>query len=358
VNNINIPNNISEIDHLWLTVVLSQSFPGTEVRSVHIGTVINGTATKVRLLLTYNEDGHRHGLPPTMWFKAGLEAHSEEHSAIYTGETLFYKHLAADLDIGLPIAYFAHVDARTGRSVLLLEDLLARNAVFLSAATAISLEQAASVVERLAKLHARYWNHPHLQTLDWLKKGDSLLFDVSSSYLFEAENWQRALGLPRGQFIKEKFSDRKKMRELMLHQLHYDRTHAHCLIHGDAHCGNLYLSRDGSPAYIDWQVVMRGHWAHDIAYFICSSLSPSDRRHGESDLIDHYLAVLGEQGVTSPGFDTAWLEYRRHVFYNFVWILCPPEWQPEEVCIPCSERACIAIEDLDAAGAWSEPSQP
>ena len=47
-----LPCRIEDITPAWLTSVLGSGYPGTVVTSVHIGTVIAGTATKVRLLLS------------------------------------------------------------------------------------------------------------------------------------------------------------------------------------------------------------------------------------------------------------------------------------------------------------------
>lgn len=84
----------------WLTAALEGNFPGTEVTSVILGTIIHGTSTKVRLLLTYNEAGQLHRLPPTMWLKGGFEPHSALRARIYAGEAAFYRDLAEHLGIG------------------------------------------------------------------------------------------------------------------------------------------------------------------------------------------------------------------------------------------------------------------
>ena len=45
-----------------MTGALAVNFPGTVVTSLTIGAVIHGTATKVRLMMTYNDAGHAHRL--------------------------------------------------------------------------------------------------------------------------------------------------------------------------------------------------------------------------------------------------------------------------------------------------------
>jgi cytochrome P450 len=48
---------------------------------------LHGTATKVWLLLTYNEAGRAHRLPPTVWAMCRFEAHSD-HPHVCIGQHL------------------------------------------------------------------------------------------------------------------------------------------------------------------------------------------------------------------------------------------------------------------------------
>lgn len=351
-----VPTALADIDAGWLTAALGVRYPGTTVTSVFTGTVITGTATKLRLLLTYDETGHERLLPPTLWLKAGLEAHSGALTSIYAGEAYFYRDLAANLDSGCPIAYFAHVDPDHGRSALLLEDLLARHVKFGNPVNPISIRQASKVLEVLAKLHARYWNDPALTRFAWLANGGALTRSGAIEQLFTPAIWQQAMDLPRSQFAKGWLRNRERVRDALMNLLAEDARNAHCLVHGDAHVGNLCFDQNDVPSYIDWQTVMAGYWAHDVAYFMVTALTIEDRRHSERDLLRHYLAMLTQYrssaSMVVPEFDTAWLDYRRHALYAFGWTLCLPQWQPEEACQACSERACAAIDDLDSLGAW------
>lgn len=348
------PASIEAISAEWMTAALGMNFPGTQVTSVTIGTVIHGTATKVRLLLTYNEAGHRHRLPPTLWVKAGYEPHAEAQMAVYAGETCFYRDLAPQLDIGCPRAYFSHTDPISSGSTLILEDLMARNATFGIAMNPVSPTQAAAVLDLLSTLHARYWRDPYLDTLDWLNGGGVLLDSGVPDMVYGPANFDRMLGLPRGAFIAPELRDRERQHALLIRLLEYDRDHSCCLVHGDPHLGNSFWLPDGSPGFLDWQTAMHGYWAHDVAYFIVASMTVEDRRHAERDLIDHYLRRMREKGVAELGFEAAWHDYRRHAFYALCYAYCPPELQVEEVCIANAERVSAALLELRSMEAWDE----
>lgn len=346
-----IPTTVDEITAEWLTATLAKDYPGTIVTSAVRGEIIHGTATKVRLLLGYNDAGHAHRLPPTMWFKGGLESYSdsEDMLKVYAGEASFYRDMAGTLDLNIPGAFAVVMDEASGRSVLLLEDLLARNATFGSALRPLSPSAIAAWIEELARLHAAYWDSPRLKDIPWLQGGGSLLQSCEAT--FSERTWERCIGLPRAEFVPNRFRDFAFLRNLVLHTMRTDVEHANCFVHGDGHIGNTFTSADRGIGILDWQSTMHGNWAHDLTYCLITGLTVDDRRHAERDLIAHYIATLAELGIDLDP-DRAWLEHRRHTAYSCAWIICLPEWQPEEVCCTVVERAFAAATDLATVDAW------
>ena len=79
-----------------------------------------------------------------------------------------------------------------------------------------------------------------------------------------------------------------------------------CVIHGDAHVGNIMVDAAGRPWLVDWQLVQRGFWQVDVGYLIAATLPPERRRSAERDLLRHYLDCLAAQGISPPTFDDAW----------------------------------------------------
>ena len=84
-----------------------------------------------------------------------------------------------------------------------------------------------------------------------------------------------------------------------------ESTSPWCVIHGDAHLGNLFLDATARPCLLDWQLVQRGKWYVDVGYHIASTLTVEDRRQSEQELLRHYLDRLGELGVEPPLWDEA-----------------------------------------------------
>jgi hypothetical protein len=348
-----IPSSLRELNERWLTEALGIAYPGTVVSSLTIGKVINGTATKVRLLLDYNDAGHAHGLPPTLWFKGGLEAHSgsEHMMSVYATEARFYHDCAPHLEMTLPRCFFSHIDPVTGHSGLLLEDMLGRNARFGHATRPASPKLAASVVGQLARLHGAFWESGELRANPALAGGSKVLVEFIKAYLFSPANWDRCLKLPRGQAVSGMLADREHMDALLQRMLAEDRSRGGTLVHGDAHLGNICILPGEHASFLDWQAAMTGFWAHDVGYFLTAALTVEDRRQHERALISLYVDELRAAGGKLD-LKSAWWEYRRHALYSFCWFPCNPEWQPEDVVRENTARAITAIHDLDTLACW------
>ena len=92
-----LPRKPEEITAEWMSGALAQKHPGTVVKSVVQGTTIRGSATEIRVMLDYNEAGHEHGLPTTMWARTLMESHGLSHPLTWTRccSTAISRHVTA-----------------------------------------------------------------------------------------------------------------------------------------------------------------------------------------------------------------------------------------------------------------------
>lgn len=346
-----LPLRIEEITAAWLTGVLAERYPGTVVSEAHIGTVIAGTATKVRLLLSYNEAGHGHRLPPTMWLKGGFIRHDYTYDKSFVNEAKFFGTWGQKLDINKPQAYWSGWDEGV-QGLVLLEDLAARNATFGNASKSlISIDQQAQALELLAKMHAKWWESPELKTLKnfstaWEAAGDIVM------QMLRPEYFEKCINHRRCQAYVGPYRDRERIMVGLRTQWARGRDVPQVFAHGDAHLGNMFFEPDGTPGYLDWQSWQEGPYMHDVAYSTIGNLKVEDRRHAEKDLIAGYLAALKRNGVANPPeFADAWEAYRRHAMHGFMWPFTPEEMQPIEIVTAEGDCFGAAVSDLDTFGA-------
>jgi len=341
-----LPRSIDEITPGWLSAALADRHTGVRVASVEPNDVMAGSATKIRLSVNYEEHGLDEWPPRSLVVKSCFDdevrALGETPNAT---EVLFYSSVAPLLrGVDIPTCLGAATDD-TGQSVLLLEDLDTCEASFGRATDPLGVDTVAEALEQLARLHARWWNDPAGEPAG-LEIGAIGLRAVMELIL-GPESWEHALTLPRAQYVPAHLLDRERIQAAVMALWEHDAVPPHCLIHGDTHLGN-YFFVDGRPGLLDWQTAQRGHWAHDVAYFVTGALTVEDRRAHDRRLLGHYLDVLSSEGADPPGADDAWGDFRRHLLHGFTWLVCPTSMQPEDVCSTNTQRFAAAVDDLEA----------
>ncbi|WP_326559723.1 phosphotransferase [Micromonospora sp. NBC_01796] len=357
-----IPVRTGEVTREWLTAVLCTGIPDAAVRAYAVADVSSGTSTRWRATVSYNDAGRDAALPTELFAKTtrswtqrlllGL-------ADVLTGEPGFYRHLRPHLEIETPYGYHGAVDPASGRSIVLIEDVATtRQATFCTPQTPISRAELEDLLTGMATWHGRHWNDPGLARHPFLHQTPRTF--VGNLARFAQLRRRGRVGVQRARtVIPDPVVARYEDLYLALwRSLELTTEGPLTLLHGDPHIGNVYRTGDGRMGFADWQVVMRGSWAYDVAYTIVTGLSVDDRRRWERDLLGFYLGRLGAAGGTAPDFDDAWLAYRQQTLWPyFGWLLSTgrsaiqPRFQPASTNFGMLERTSNAILDLDALGA-------
>ncbi len=310
--------------------------------------VIRGTSTKVRVRVAYNEAGRSAGLPERLIVKACFD---ETMRALCgpgnVTEATFYERIAPELAIEIPHCFFAAGDGSARQGVVLLEDLVTRGCRFGDASDSLELNTVRAVLAMQAALHARWWDRA-IPSLDQFDRGGRIR--AGAEFLISPENWDLHLSVEARRTILAELPPALRERTRIEHAVHamldgWQRPPS-CTLHGDLHPGNLYYLTDGRPGLIDWQLWV-GPWAHDVAYSVAGMLEPELRRSHERELLAYYLEQLAFHGIAPPSFSQAWLDYRRHMIWGFLWIACPPSMQPEHMVQRQASRFVNAAIDLE-----------
>jgi len=345
MDTIKIPEAIEKIDAAFLTRALSRGRPGVEVTSVHVGTVYLGTATKIRLLLEYNGVGHKYRLPPTMWFKAGFgRPFADIIGNVWLNEARFFSDFAPQIkNVEIPKCYFAASVEGAVDGVILLEDLLQRNVEFYDVGPA-SVDIAAGILSLQAAYHAVWWNRAELQKLP---RSLDLAMESSFEYFFKPEVWDGIVAKPHAAPTPTRLKSGPTMARAVRSMLDLAKEFPDTLIHGDAHIANSYVTADGVPGFLDWQLAGRYASVSDVAYYLITSLSIEDRRRSEKTLLRQYHEALSAGCADAPTYDQLWLGYRRFALHAFCWVAVQESQQPLRRTTAITERAAAAVEDLE-----------
>jgi hypothetical protein len=352
------PMEPKEFTPEFLSKVIARQFPGSGVESLHIveskayGDGMASTAGRVVFDLKYKQ-GSSNELPPRVVVKISRDKLPPH--ALYSNEVNFYERIRPGLDIETPQGLGGAFDKKTAAFGLMLGDLRLRDAQIMNVLIPHSLDQVRAVLDTLAKLHGKFWRSPRFETdLAWLEthiSGDicemfnnpeklpKRIKQMTLAEPFKKEMVQR-LGVTLDDLLKQ--TQRVQ---------HHQATLPQTIVHGDMHVGNTYqVGKFGG--LLDWQLMVRGYFMHDVSYYIVTSLSVEDRRRHERDLLAYYLDKLKEAGASDPpDFDTAWLEYRRAAVWNVYigWLTCPVPNYGWEICLMSHLRVMTAYEDLESA---------
>jgi aminoglycoside phosphotransferase (APT) family kinase protein len=306
-----LPAAPADLTPTWLTATLrcSGALGRASVVAVDPEPIAAGqgfVGQVLRLRLGY--DAAEAGAPATLIAKLpaadpGVRA-AVAALGLYAREAGFYAVVAA-ANLPVPRAYYAAADPATGAGVVLLEDLTdGRVGDNLGGC---SDAQADLAVAELARLHARWWDHPRLAELPWT---------------FDADAYQRVYEQQWGPFLA-KFGDAVPPRLRELGPRAIDRAAAYrrwlaggprTLVHNDYRLDNLFFGRPGGArplVVFDWQLCLVGRGVADVAYFAAFCLPPARRRAAEQGLVGTYHDGLLRHGVRGYDRERCWADYRR-----------------------------------------------
>jgi hypothetical protein len=311
-----IPHQVSDITVAWLNDVLATS------HDPHVGTVESltierfgegvGILGELARLVPQYADGHDG--PVTMIAKCQSPAPENqflsEMMGFYLREVNFYREVAEQLDIRVPHAYFVDASPTGLPFVLLLEDISGARCP--DQITGLTAGEAASILDVVAGLHARYWDSTELDGMAWLPPMNNALYKAGQAMAmakwpaFE-ERFADRLGAEMIATVRRTCESYPEMLDHMVAQGHATLTHTDCRAEN-----YLFGGSAGADAItmIDFQLSTRHLGAWDVAYLLSGSLSVDDRRAHEHQLVAGYHARLVELGVPDYSLDQCWRDVR------------------------------------------------
>jgi aminoglycoside phosphotransferase (APT) family kinase protein len=342
-----IPVEVAEVTPEWMSGALGRGVSAVTVLDQH-----SGTTGRARVRVDYAEVSD--GGPDTVFVKlAPFDPQQRafvEEVGLGIAEARFYREIAAELPVRVPLVYHSDWDD-DGRYVMVLEDVTASGCRFPRPRDEDIAVTAGRIVEELAKLHAHFWADPRLDgELAWVTEGKRVGFGGPSRYIgLAVERFGDEMG-PTFRRIAELYAEKPREVAAVL------GSGTPTLVHGDAHLGNLLVddADGGRPGFFDWAMVWRAGGMRDVAYVLGNSIPTEVRREGEREWLQRYVDGLAAGGVTLD-VDDAWEQYRVLVTYSWASATSTAAmgslWQSEKIGQGGMRRATATIEDLDTVSA-------
>jgi hypothetical protein len=347
-----MPSDWDAITPEWMTTALQRHFPAAQVESVAVDMRDDGTNRRARLRLTYGE-----GDGPATVFVKGVDPDHREMIKFTSG--LFHEPRLFNSDVELPlehpVVYAAPIDEAAEDFVLVMEDLTERAADPRDALRPLTVDQAASGVRGLGRMHGKYWGKrlSACAELDWVEPfvaWDGMQWAPlpAAQERLAADTPAEVLALTIGELVDDIWKP-------FIGSL----TRApQTLLHGDPHIGNTYVLPDGEVGFLDWQVLRRGNWSLDLGYFLQGALTVEDRRRHERELLGEYRDALALPADELPSPEEIWLRYRASVAHGLcTWLATASAgelWQRPDIALELAQRYCMAYGDLDTKQALAD----
>jgi hypothetical protein len=351
-----IPHSLEQaLSPQWLTTALQPRFPGIEIRAVVPGPIVDRISTNARFTIEC-AGGVPEDLSPALCVKGYFNEIGRTARYVGAPEAYFYRDIAATSGVRTLRSVYADIDPDTQHGVVITEDVVSQGGTFLDGNSPYTAAQTAETLAELARLHAKTWAALRYADVAWLGPRLGRVLEIwgqSTTIATIARNFEG----PNGQGIPAEVRDAvrlvKAYRRLIVPTGAEMAAKQWCVIHGDAHVGNVFLDSAQIPSMLDWQLVQRGKWYLDVGYHLASTLTVEERRRTERDLLRHYLDRLAAHGIAAPSWDEAWRAIGLGMVHGFFLWGITTKVQPD-VIATLLHRTGTAVADHDALSGLHE----
>ena len=312
------PKTIEEISAPWMTDVLHSTgiLRRATVHAVDVHAIGQGVgflSGRARVTLTYDQP--EDGAPDTVVVKlpANIKEGRDfaESTRAYEREIRFYREVAPRTPIRVPRMFATIMEPGDNVFILVMEDLKGLTAG--DQVIGMSRAQVLAAVQTIVPLHALWWNGDQRQALPWVPSVEEQLKMLSLTPQTIRTAWPPFLesiggSLPAGcRALGERII--QHLEAILAAFVKGTRT----LVHFDYRADNLFIDdlKSTAPiAVVDWQLVMWGLGAYDVARLAGGSIPPAQRGGHHEEIVQCWHQGLRANGVTGYSYEKAWHDYR------------------------------------------------
>jgi Ecdysteroid kinase-like family len=349
-----------------LTLLLRHHDPEMSVTNIAVRRTWQGTTSHLHLDVSYADSCS--SLPRQLFLKTQLNTVHDLPDAVNVSlseggggtvllddETRFYRDLRPHLSVETRTTYFAdHLDGPS-QFLILGEDITLRGAEVPDAVTGLTVAQVDELLRTLSQVHAPFWGSRRLAPggdLTWLQHP----VDGGFADFLRANGFaiiRAFLEIPyKKEHLDAAGTDMDSLESAFWTLQQRVARDPITLLHGDPHPRNTYGLPGGRMGLLDWQLVRRGSWSHDVGYALIGALTPDLRRAHEHELLDNYRGRLLDAGVSQvPDREQMWTAYRQSPAWGFcMWAITPDQMYSVDIVSAVLGRFAEAYSDLGTGG--------
>lgn len=310
-----MPQGVMGITRDWLTGVLQASGLEVEVSSVEptmLGEGVGMMSSLGRLAVCYS----RGAGPRSFILKMPSLNETNRAAAVafhcYEREVQFYQRAASLTAARTPKIYYADLLGED-QFVLLMEDL--GDYVVGNQVVGATKKQADLVIGAMSMFHASFWGRIDDLNLEFIPNHYPSYFSENLHHGTVA-CWDAMVELAGSVLPPVMVEARAAYLPAIPRMQEWMTAAPRTIVGGDFRMDNMYFGRRSEQSAVvvaDFQGVLMGKGAHDLAYFLSQSLPIDTRRANEQALVALWQEGLVENGVANYSKEQAWEDYRRSV---------------------------------------------
>jgi HAD superfamily hydrolase (TIGR01509 family) len=237
---------------------------------------------------------------------------------LYEREYYFYSNISQYIPIKCPPNGIIIKDENFDNIGILMDNLFVEDFKINLNLNKERLEVSLSIIEDMARMHAKFWNKNLQQNFKELKKHNDPMFYpkwsdfIHSKWEIFKNKWSHILS---NEQITSAFQIVKNFSEIQNHLSTSNLT----LCHGDIKSANIFYKPFGEPGsqlykpyFIDWQYVIMGKGVQDLVFFMIESFDIDTINKYRNLFKEYYYVKLLEFGVKSYSIE----EYQTDFDYS------------------------------------------
>lgn len=255
----------------------------------------------LRLIPEYQKGVDSKDFPKSLVLKSEMPTSNDHQVALelhlYDREWDFYENVSHLVPVRVP-KYYATLMSSDGshREGVLMEDLCIPGAVL---CPDLDIDGVLLTVEHCAKLHAKFWNDPKLQSSMGISPHNGPWFNPSWRNKV-AGHWPGFVAKWKDTLSPEALAAGEKIVKNFQWVQDTISSAPHTFLHGDVKVPNMFMLYGGdgaTPAFIDWQYTAIGKGCCDVLFFLVEGYEIDQQREMEPKLIAAYYSFLLKYGV-------------------------------------------------------------
>jgi len=250
---------------------------------------------------------------------------------LYEREYYFYTNISNYINVNLPKFYNLVLDENCKNIGIVLENLIDKNYKINLNLNTESIDVTLTIVERMAKMHSKFWNKNLKKMFPTLKNSTDTIFCpffkefIHERYDSFKDKWFCIFNANQKTICDEIYGDFSEI------QGRFSLGNNLTFIHGDIKSPNIFydINNNYEPCFIDWQHCAIGKGVQDLVFFVLESFDILNMKNVFYLVKFYYYKKLIEHGIKNYSFE----EYEKDIydaicyipFFTSVWFGTTPQ---------------------------------